>query len=114
MNLDETIEDMTSDKWERRLFAEFAQTAIRYHNLTEWIHHLEMNPQDKESKYLLVFRRQASSMWVYAQTQLIRLLETDEPIPADLICYLYGSSHLFCSAEEIREMAYRNTGFRVY
>ena len=106
MNLNETIEDMTSDQWDYRLYAEFKQTAIRLYKLKVWLEDLENNPDDKEYVYLKVFKTQAGAMAIYALTLLVRLLDTNINIPktlSDTIFQYLGEKPL--TQEEMKTLA---------
>lgn len=108
MKLSETIENMTSDKWEHRLLGEFKQVAIRFCSLSTWIEYLEHAPDDKEYSYFEVFMKQAAAMHIYALTLLVRLLDTNLEISeifTDAIFKTMGVNPT--TREEMRRLAYK-------
>ena len=66
MNLYDTIELMTSDKWEDRLAAEYRQTKIRYERLHRMIVRYEAGTLEfKPNCPLSLLKEQAAAMGAY-------------------------------------------------
>ena len=84
VKLNETIDNMLSDKWEHRLLAEFKQVATRLCSLSTYVENLRFRPEDKGSAYLEVFMKQTATMHMYALLLLARLLDTNLEIPKTL------------------------------
>ena len=100
---------LTDEYSKDHLYSGFVLTVNKYKSLTGKVATLEADPDHPDSKYRIIYKMQASTMWQYALTLLAILVDTDIAIPdifTDILFQPWAEKP--ATREQLKKFVYKN------